>query len=92
MLTCASGRFIQGGELALAAASCESARARRRSLTVDPRGSAWRGTACMIREGGVWSVKLASCTLAILERRLPFASARWSLVNAGVARPSRPTR
>ena len=31
-------------------------------------------------------MKLASCTLAIFERRLPYASAGWSLVIAGVAR------
>ena len=43
VLTCASGRFIQGSELA--SYSCESARARRRPLTVDPRHCARRGAA-----------------------------------------------
>ena len=43
---------------------------------------------CMMIRGprGRSLVSEASCTLAIFERRLPYASAGWSLVIAGVAR------
>ena len=88
MLTCASGKFIASYQARYIATAARARVREEDHWTVDPRYGASRGAARMIRGGGVWSAKLASasCTLAIFEGRLPYASAGWSLVNAGVAR------